>query len=118
MTLLLNGLEVECVIGELPHERLAERPLRLDVELTLSDARASETDDIADAVDYAALAARIRAALRAARCKLIERAARLVGDLCLSEPGVVAATVTVTKCGCVVGLDSAAVRYSAQRGVE
>ena len=106
MTLRMDGLEVECVIGDLPGER--ERPQRLlvDAELEVSD-RAAESDDLADAADYAALAERIRAALVGAKCRLIERAARIACDACLADGHVVAARVSVTKRGAVPGLASA-----------
>ena len=62
----LNGLAVDCVIGDLPDEREREQRLVVDVELQGDFARSAETDDLADTVDYAALALSIRAALRAA----------------------------------------------------
>jgi len=106
MTLRLDGLEVECVIGDLPCERERTQRLRVDAELEVSG-RAAETDDLADAADYAALAERVRAALVAAKCRLIERAARIACDACLADVHVVAARVSVTKRGAVPGLASA-----------
>ena len=110
MTLRLEGLEVDCVIGERPDERDRVQRLRVDAELEV-DGRAAETDDLADAADYAVLAARIRAALVAARCRLIERAAKVVHDVCLSCPHVSLAKVSVTKSGAVPGLASATAAY-------
>ena len=54
MKLELNGIDVECIIGERPDERMRPQRLRVDVVLTIGD-RASETDELADTVDYAAL---------------------------------------------------------------
>ncbi len=110
MKLKLNGLEVACIIGDLPEERERVQTLRIDVELEISD-RAAETDALADTVDYAALAARIRAALREARCRMIERAARVVYDVCRREKLVRAARVAVRKSGAIAGLSSAEVVY-------
>jgi len=106
MTLRLNGIEVDCVIGELPDERDRLQRLLVDVELEIPSA-AAETDSLADTVDYAALAERIRAALVAAKCRMIERAAKVVYD-CLPTCD---ARVVVTKAGAVPGLDSASVVY-------
>ena len=106
MTLRLDGLEVECVIGERADERARTQRLVVEAELTVSDA-AADTDDLADAADYAALADRIRAALVAAKCRLIERAAKIVHGVCLADPHVSAARVSVTKAGAVPGLASA-----------
>ena len=107
MKLKLNGIEVACVIGERPDERDRLQRLRVDVELTVPD-RAAETDELGDTVDYAGLADRIRATLTAAKCKMIERAAKVACDVCRAEAKVRAAAVTVTKSGAVPGLASAA----------
>ena len=111
MTLRLEGLEVDCVIGERADERDRLQRLVVEAELTVSD-RSAETDDLADAVDYAVLSERIRAALVAAKCRLIERAAKIVHDICLADPKVASARVSVTKSGAVPGLASATAAYS------
>jgi len=106
MILKLNGLEVECIIGERPEERDTLQTLRLDIALEVPD-KAAETDDIADAVDYATLSEKIRDALVAAKCRLIERAAKVALDVCAANARVLAAKVSVTKSGAVAGLESA-----------
>lgn len=108
MTLELNGIDVTCIIGDRPGER--QRPQRLRVDIALeTDAAAADTDSLADTVDYAALTQRIRAALVAAKCRMIERAAKVVRDVCLADPKVRAARVRVVKSGAVPHLESAAV---------
>ena len=114
MKLKLNGIQVNCIVGERPDERVREQELRVDVELEISD-RAAETDELGDTVDYAALADRIRAALVAAKCKMIERAAKVVYDVCRAEAKVLSATATVTKAGAVSGLSSASAVYTGER---
>lgn len=106
MKLKLNGIAVECVIGERPDERERTQRLRVDVELEL-DGRASETDELADTVDYAVLAERIRAVLVAARCRMIERAAKLVAEVCREDARVLGVTASVTKYGAIRQLESA-----------
>jgi dihydroneopterin aldolase len=112
MKLFLNALEVECIIGELPHERIAPQRLSVDVEMTVGD-RAAFSDSLDDAVDYAALSSRVREALVAAECRMIERAARLVVETCLAESGVLSVTAKVTKSGAVEGLGSASAVWEA-----
>lgn len=106
MKLEINGLEARCVIGDLPEERDREQTLRIDAELEVSD-RAAESDSLDDTADYAALAGRVRAALAAARCRMIERAAKIAAEACAADPGVLGARVRVTKSGAVEGLESA-----------
>ena len=107
MKLKLNGIDVDCVIGERPDERTRTQRLRVDVVLTIDD-RAAETDELSDTVDYAALTEKVRAALVAAKCRMIERAAKVACDVCCGDAKVLSATVTVTKAGALPGLESAA----------
>lgn len=110
MLLSLNGLEVDCIIGELPDERTRAQRLTVDVELTVGDA-AADSDELADTVDYAALAEKVRAALTAAKCRMIERAAKIVCDVCREDPKVRAVRARVTKAGAVAHLGSASAEY-------
>ena len=110
MQLALNELEVECLIGELPEERIHPQKLRVDVRLEIGEAAAT-SDRLADTVDYAALSAAIREALEKAKCRMIERAAKVAYDTCLAAAGVRSAHVKVTKSGAVPGLGSAEVTY-------
>ena len=114
--LVLKGMEVDCIIGDLPEERLREQTLFVDAELELDLAPAAASDDLADSVDYAALSSAVRAALRAAKCRLVERAASVALAECMRDTRVRSAKVTVLKSGAVPGLHAAAVEMSAVRG--
>ena len=107
MKLELNGIDVDCIIGECPDERTRTQRLRVDVVLTIGDT-AAETDELADTVDYAALTEGIRTVLVAAQCRMIERAAKVVCDLCLADEKVSVAKVRVVKSGAIPHLESAA----------
>ena len=106
MLLELNGLEVDCVIGELPEERVRNQRLILDVTLEIDDASAF-SDELSDTVDYAALAEAIRAALVASECRMIERAAKVAHDVCMAQAKGRSAKVKVTKTGAIPHLSSA-----------
>ncbi|MBO5939568.1 MAG: dihydroneopterin aldolase [Kiritimatiellae bacterium] len=110
MLLELNGLEVDCVIGELPDERVRNQRLLVDVKLDIAETSA-ESDDLNDTVDYAALSDDIRAALIAAECRMIERAAKIVHDICISDSKVASAEVKITKSGAIPHLASASAIY-------
>ncbi len=114
MELSLNGLEVCCIIGDLPEERVRAQRLVVDATLEISSA-AADTDELADTVDYAALTERIRAALASAKCRMIERAAKIAAEECMRDERVGSATVTVTKSGAVEGLASASARITLRR---
>lgn len=106
MKLQLNSLAVDCVIGELPEERVKLQRLLLDIGLEIPDT-ASMSDELADTVDYAALARNIRTALAEAKCRMIERAAKVAADVCMADGSVRSVEVKVTKSGAVDGLESA-----------
>ena len=106
MKLELNSISLECIIGERPDERQRLQPLQVDVELEIPD-DAAESDELSDTVEYAALAGNIRAALVAAKCRMIERAAKVAADVCMAGGKVLSAKVKVTKTGAVPGLGSA-----------
>ncbi|MDD3545538.1 MAG: dihydroneopterin aldolase, partial [Kiritimatiellae bacterium] len=102
--LRLNGLEIDCVIGDLDEERAREQRIVLDLVLTCGLRAAGASDDLRDTVDYAALAEAIRRRVRAARCRMIERAAELAAQVCLEDLRVSEVSVRVEKVGAVPGL--------------
>lgn len=114
MILELNGIDVDCVIGERADERDRLQRLRVDVRLDIRE-EAAESDDISETVDYAALTEAIRIALVEARCRMIERAARVACETCLADHAVRSATARVTKSGAVPHLASASAVFSAGR---
>ncbi len=115
MILHLNGLKVACIIGDRAHERTHPQTLLIDVSLVLP-VGADETDALKDTIDYVALSEAIRAALVAARCQMIEHAAKIVHDMCAAQcaafhPDADVAGVTVTKTGTLPQLESVSVSY-------
>ena len=110
--LKLNGIEVECIIGDQPEEREREQRLLVDVVLDIDLEDAAVSDCLDDTVDYSLLVGNIREALEDAQCRLLERAAGVVADVCLSDPRVERVTVGVRKFGSVSGLGSAEVKVT------
>ena len=111
-TIRLGNIEVLCIIGDLPEERAREQRLLVDVTLEADLSAVMASDRISHTIDYAALSGEIRDALRSAKCRLIERAAGVVADVCLEDPRVERVTVCVKKSGCVPGLGSAEVKIT------
>lgn len=97
LTVALHGLEVFGRHGLHPAERELGQRFVIDLELELTGAAAATSDDLADTVDYAALADRVAAVVAGPPVALLERLAALVADAALTEPLVAAATVTVRK---------------------
>lgn len=103
------GLEVSCIIGDLPDERINEQVLRIDAVLFLDLRPAARSDDLDDTVDYAEICDDIRSVLKRAECRMIERSADCVAFVCLRDPRVKRVRVRVEKRERVEGLKAAAV---------
>ena len=80
----LEGLEVSCVVGVNPDERVREQPLIVSVELGLALDRAGRSADLADSYNYARVADEIAALLRFRRYRLLEAAAEELAAMLLS----------------------------------
>lgn len=103
------GLEVSCIIGDLPDERINEQTLIIDVALSMDLRAAAKSDNLDDTIDYAELCEDIRSVLRRAECRMIERAADCVAFVCLRDSRVKSVRVRVEKSESVPGLRAAAV---------
>jgi dihydroneopterin aldolase len=55
-TVGLKNLRIDCIVGIYPHEREAEQPLFLDVDLVHDFSVAADSDHISGAIDYDAVA--------------------------------------------------------------
>ena len=72
---MLKGLLVDCLIGVYPHEKTVPQPLIVDLQLDVAVGPAVQSDDLADAVDYAALYDDVKFILVHGRFQLLESAA-------------------------------------------
>lgn len=70
--ILLNGMAVEALIGVYDWERVAPRPLMLDLALSVDLSAAARSDDVQDTVDYAAVAACVTAVCAREQPQLLE----------------------------------------------
>jgi dihydroneopterin aldolase len=93
----LTGLRVTGRHGVFAHERLTGQEFVVDATLELDTAPAARSDDLADTVDYGALAQRLAAEVAGEPVNLIETLAGRLADACLRDPRVLAAEVTVHK---------------------
>jgi 7,8-dihydroneopterin aldolase/epimerase/oxygenase len=80
----VRDLAVAAVIGVHGWEREVEQTLFVSVDMAADVARAAATDDLADALDYSAVAAAIATVLREGRFRLIETAAEHIAERLLA----------------------------------
>ena len=112
----LCGLEVRCLIGDRPEERLFEQTLVLDIVLTFDMAAVLASDSLADTIDYVSMADAVRAAVIEGQFRMIELAAECAAQVCLRNTRVAGVCVRVEKAGVVPGLRAAAITVERQKG--
>ena len=81
----IRDLSVDAVIGVHPWEREIEQTLVFNVDMAADVRRAAISDDLADALDYSAVAEVIAAVVRDGKFRLIETAADHVADRLLAS---------------------------------
>jgi len=97
--LFLRDFRLELIIGIYEWERKVPQLVRLDLEIGLPDSKAGGTDDVADTIDYGAVAKRVKDFLHNAPqpITLVESVAEHVAAIVRDEFGAPWAKVTVTK---------------------
>jgi 7,8-dihydroneopterin aldolase/epimerase/oxygenase len=97
----LHGLTAECIIGFIDWERRVRQTVVLDIELPVDCRRAALTDEVADTLDYKALAKRVLAFVAASEFRLVETLAHRVALLILEEFAVEWVRVALNKPGAI-----------------
>ncbi|HEX5314302.1 MAG TPA: dihydroneopterin aldolase [Gammaproteobacteria bacterium] len=110
----IEQLEVETTIGIYEWERRIRQRVVFDLELATDVARAAASDRIEDALDYKAVAKRVRAVVESARFGLVESLAEAVAKLLRDEFAARWVRVAVRKPAAVSG--AAAVGVVIERG--
>jgi 7,8-dihydroneopterin aldolase/epimerase/oxygenase len=81
----IKDLSVPTVIGVHDWEREVEQTLLFSVDMVADVRKAAASDDLADALDYSAVASTIAAMVRDGRFRLIETAAERVAERLLAD---------------------------------
>ena len=93
----IRGLRVHAHHGVSAEEQRAGQTFVVDVAVERELSLPSRSDDLADTLDYGALAERIAGAVAATRFDLLEALAAHIADLVLAEAEVTAVQVRVAK---------------------
>lgn len=93
----IRGLECFGRHGAFPAEQELGQRFVVDVTVDLAECPATETDDLADTIDYAALADEVAAIVEGPPVALLEHLARRIADRALASPLATAVAVTVHK---------------------
>ena len=95
--IFLNDLKVETIIGIYDWERETLQTLGFDLEMDWDIRKAAASDDIADTIDYGAIAETIVTFVGASRYQLIETLAEDLSTLLLSKYPIPKLKLTLSK---------------------
>ncbi len=84
-TILLESLEIECIVGIHPHERSEPQKLLIDVELDRDFDAAQATEDVEHTVDYVELADALTELAVRGRFHLIETYAERAAEMIIEK---------------------------------
>jgi FolB domain-containing protein len=107
---IIRDLLARGIIGINDWEREQPQDILINIVVLTDTHRAAQTDNIADCVDYRALAKMVRQHAESAKRLTVEALANDLAKICLQQSGVQTVTVRVEKPG--------AVRFAASVGVE
>jgi dihydroneopterin aldolase len=93
----LSGLRGRGLHGVYPRERVEGQTFVVDAVLELDTRAAAAGDDLARTADYGGIAQRLVAAIEGEPVNLIETLAARLAGICLADPAVSAAQITVHK---------------------
>lgn len=112
----VRDLSVRTVVGVEEHERREAREVLVSLDLEADLEPAARSDDLAHAIDYAAVAGLVREHAAGARFRLLEALAGSVARIVLDRfPQVRAATVRIEKPGAVPGARAVGVELRVTR---
>lgn len=108
-TVYIKGLRVQAVIGVYEWERHIRQPLVFDLEMASDTIRAAASDQIADALDYAAISQQVITLVEASDYQLIETLAEAVANMIMQDFGVPWLRLCLSKPGAVTEADDVGV---------
>lgn len=114
-TIYLHNIQTASLIGILPHERHQAQTLIISIECETDFTAAAESDDVNDAVSYAALADLVADFAANADFGLLETFACALIEAVFAEFNVSAVTLTVQKPGAVAATREAGIKLRRER---
>jgi FolB domain-containing protein len=98
-TLFIHDLLVRTVLGVTDEERRDKQDVLISIAMETDASLPAKSDDLADAVNYRTVSKDVLALAERSQFRLAERFAEEIAALCLRDPRVKRARVTVEKPG-------------------
>ncbi len=112
----LRNLRLLGVHGALAEEQARAQPFEIDLDVEADLAAAARSDDLADTVDYGALAEAMGRVVESERYSLLEALAERMAEVALADDRVQSVTVTLRKLRPPVAVDLGTVGVRITRG--
>jgi len=100
-TVKIERLELDCIIGINPWERLTKQQITVDIEIDTDLAAAGNSDSIEDTINYRTIAKTVTHEIEKSDYGLVESIGAKIADICLEDDRVFSVRVTVRKPGAV-----------------
>ena len=113
--IFIHDLRVSTRIGVYAWERALPQTIRIDLEIELASARAFQTGELADALDYSKVVERIRVFAAHHGHPLVERFAEALASVVLDEFPAAAVRLRVAKLGALPGVREIGVAIERRR---
>jgi dihydroneopterin aldolase len=111
----IRGLQPEAVIGCYDWERTVKQRLEIDLELTADFRLASDTDELAHALDYAAISDHVMSFVSESQFELLEALSKAIIDQIFERWPVSQVTVHIDKPGAVPAASGVGVSLTLMR---
>lgn len=100
-TVRIERLQLDCIIGINPWERLTKQRITIDIEMNTDLSAAGESDAIEDTINYRTVSKAVTAEVETSSYGLVEALAARVAEICLEDENTQSVEVTVRKPGAV-----------------
>ena len=100
-TVKIERLELDCIIGINPWERLTKQQITVDIEIDTDLTAAGKSDSIEDTINYRTIAKTVTTEVEKSDYGLVESIGAKIADICLEDDRVFSVRVTVRKPGAV-----------------
>ncbi|HNX49694.1 MAG TPA: dihydroneopterin aldolase [Thermoanaerobaculaceae bacterium] len=113
----VHDIELECLIGTEPGERLGRQTVLVDVDVECDCRPSGRSDALADALDYVRLVEVVQARAAVSRFHLLEALAEdLAASLLDGLPGAEAVHLRLTKPSAIPGIPLVGIEIERRRG--
>jgi FolB domain-containing protein len=108
-TVRIERLELDCVIGINPWERLTKQRITIDIEINTDLSAAGASDAIEDTINYRTISKAVTSEVEESSYGLVEALAARVAEICLEDERARSVEITVRKPGAVRKADAVGV---------